>query len=221
MLARLEGTLALTLLRFVFVAVAVVGLLAAPVKAARPQTDFARWVLAKPGRPAEVRAFEQYLRKQGVLGILPLSQVLLNASMWAECTSAPYSLPPKDLWPHVVPTLRFIRSRIVPTLGPVAALSGYRDPELNKCAGGAPKSAHALYYALDLTPLRIKDRDKMIEKVCALHARFGRQAHAGLGFYKGMRFHIDTYGYRMWGSDYHAATSPCLTPEERARYSAE
>lgn len=197
------------------------GLLAAPAEAARTQTDFARWVLAKPGRPAQVRAFEQFLRKQGVHRILPLSQVLLNASSWAECTTAPYSLPPRELWPHVVPTLRFIRSRVVPVLGPVAALSGYRDPELNKCSGGAPRSAHALYYALDLTPLRMKDRDKMIEKVCALHRRFGARAHVGLGFYKGMRFHIDTYGYRLWGSDYHAATSPCLTPEERARYSAE
>ena len=149
--------------------------------------------------------------------MLPLRQLLLNASSWRACNVAPYSLAPRELWPNVVPTLRFIRARIVPTLGPVAALSGYRDPILNTCAGGAPKSAHALFYALDLTPLRFKDRDKMIAAMCALHARYGPAAHAGLGFYQGLRFHIDTNGFRRWGSDYHTATSPCVALEQKAQ----
>jgi hypothetical protein len=192
-------------------------LLAAPAAGAvSPQGDFVRWVHAAPGRGAQVQAFEQYLRRQGVGGVLPLSQLLLNASSWRACNVAPYSLAPAALWPNVVPTLRFIRARIVPALGPVAAISGYRDPELNKCSGGAPKSAHALYFALDLTPLRFKDRDKMIALVCKLHARFGPAAHAGLGFYQGMRFHIDTNGFRRWGSDYHTATSPCVVLEQKS-----
>jgi hypothetical protein len=174
------------------------------------QDDFVRWVHAVPGRAKEVAAFEAYLRREGVGRVLPLSQLLLNASSWASCGVAPYSLAPRDYWPHVVPTLRFIRARIVPALGPVAAVSGYRDPDLNKCSGGAPKSAHALYDALDLVPLRFNNRDKMIADVCRLHARFGPAAHAGLGFYQGMRFHIDTNGYRTWGSDYHVGTSPCM-----------
>ncbi|HEY0300066.1 MAG TPA: D-Ala-D-Ala carboxypeptidase family metallohydrolase [Rhizomicrobium sp.] len=190
-------------------------LFAVPAAGAPPQqSDFVRWAHAAPGRLKEVQAFEAYLRRQGVAGILPLSQVLLNASSWQACGVAPYSLAPRALWPHVVPTLRFIRARIVPALGPVAALSGYREPALNKCSGGAPKSAHAQYYALDLTPLRFKDREKMIAAVCRLHARFGAKAHVGLGFYQGMRFHIDTNGFRRWGSDYHSATSPCIALEE-------
>jgi hypothetical protein len=179
-------------------------------QAAPQPNDFFRWVQAAPGRAQQVRAFETYLRRAGVGGVLPLSQLLLNATSWRGCVDAPYSLPPQNLWPNIVPTLRFIHARIVPALGPVAAVSGYRDPALNTCAGGAPKSAHALYYALDLTPLRFRDRDKMIAAVCKLHARFGAAAHAGLGFYQGMRFHIDTNGFRRWGSDYHAATSPCV-----------
>lgn len=188
---------------------------AAPARAARGHDDFVAWVHGAPGRGAQVRAFELYLRRAGVGGVLPLSQLLLNASSWRACGVAPYSLAPPALWPNVVPTLRFIRARIVPALGPVAAVSGYRDPVLNKCAGGAPKSAHALYYALDLTPLRFSDRDKMIAAVCRLHARFGPAAHAGLGFYQGMRFHIDTNGFRRWGSDYHTATSPCVALENK------
>ena len=186
-----------------------------PAHAARGHDDFISWVHGAPGRAQQVQAFELYLKHAGVGGVLPLSQILLNASSWRACGVPPYSLAPAALWPNVVPTLRFIRARIVPALGPVAAVSGYRDPDLNKCSGGAPKSAHALYYALDLTPLRFKDRDKMIALVCKLHARFGPAAHAGLGFYQGMRFHIDTNGFRRWGSDYHTATSPCVALEQK------
>ncbi|MEJ1967669.1 MAG: D-Ala-D-Ala carboxypeptidase family metallohydrolase [Rhizomicrobium sp.] len=174
------------------------------------QSDFAHWMQAAPGRAQEVRAFEAYLHRAGVGGVLPLPPLLLNSSSWAACADAPYSLPPRALWPNIVPTLRFVRARIVPALGPVAALSGYRSPALNKCSGGAPKSAHAQYFALDLTPLQFKDRGKMIAAVCALHARYGPAAQAGLGFYSGMRFHIDTMGFRRWGADFHGATSPCL-----------
>jgi hypothetical protein len=199
------------------VAAFLVGLLlaGAPAYAARGHDDFISWVHGAPGRAQQVQAFELYLKRAGVGGVLPLSQILLNASSWRACGVAPYSLAAAALWPNVVPTLRFIRARIVPALGPVAAVSGYRDPDLNKCSGGAPKSAHALYYALDLTPLRFKDRDKMIALVCKLHARFGPAAHAGLGFYQGMRFHIDTNGFRRWGSDYHTATSPCVALEQK------
>jgi Peptidase M15 len=180
------------------------------------QDDFVRWVHAAPGRAVQVQTFEAYLRRQGVGSVLPLSQLLLNASSWRACVDAPYSLPPRDLWPHVVPTLRFIRTRIVPALGPVAAVSGYREPALNTCAGGAAQSAHALYYALDLVPLRPIDRSRMIAVVCKVHARYGAAANVGLGFYQGLRFHIDTHGFRLWGSDYHVATSPCVAPERKS-----
>lgn len=179
--------------------------------AAQSDTAFAHWVHAASGRPQQVQAFEAYLKQQHVGDVLPVSQLLLNATSWRNCVDAPYSLPPRALWPHVVPTLRFIDTYVVPALGPVAAVSGYRSPQLNACAGGAAHSAHALYFALDLTPLAITDRSEMIASVCGLHARFGARSHVGLGFYPGLRFHIDTHGFRRWGADYHSATSPCAT----------
>jgi hypothetical protein len=188
---------------------------AAAAARADDRAVFLRWVHAVPGRARDVVDFETYLRQRGVGNVLPLPQLLLNASHWQSCGAQPYSLPPRTLWPHVVPTLRFIRARVVPALGPVAAVSGYRDPALNTCAGGAPKSAHAEYYALDLVPLRPIARDALIAKVCKLHARYGAAANAGLGFYQGLRFHIDTNGFRRWGSDYHTATSPCVALEEK------
>jgi hypothetical protein len=191
--------------------VAALGLLMAMPSARAADDPFAAWEHETAGRAGDVHAFELFLKRQGVAGILPTSQLLLDASSWRACGEEPYSLPPRELWANVVPTLRFIRQHVVPALGPVAAVSGYRSPELNACAGGAPKSAHALYYALDLTPLEVTDRNKMIAEVCQIHARYGAAAHVGLGFYSGLRFHVDTHGYRLWGTDYHAATSPCVT----------
>ncbi len=181
----------------------------APTLAEPADAAFSCWAQAEDGRAREVNAFEAYLKQQGVSGILPVSQLLLNATSWRDCSAWPYSMPPRALWKNVVPTLRFIAAYVVPALGPVAAVSGYRSPSLNACAGGAAHSAHALYFALDLTPLRTIERSALISSVCRLHARFGEAAHVGLGFYQGLRFHIDTLGYRRWGADYRSATSPC------------
>jgi hypothetical protein len=191
--------------------VAALGLIMATAPARAADDPFAAWEHETAGRANDVRAFETYLKRQHVSGILPTAQLLLDASSWRACGQEPYSLPPRALWANVVPTLRFIRAHIIPALGPVAAVSGYRSPELNACAGGALKSAHALYYALDLTPLEVTDRNKMIAQVCNIHARYGEAAHVGLGFYSGLRFHVDTHGYRRWGTDYRADTSPCVT----------
>ena len=43
--------------------------------------------------------------------------------------------------------------------------------------------------------------------VCRAHARNGRGYQAGLGFYSGRRFHVDSNGYRKWGPDGSGATS--------------
>ena len=49
----------------------------------------------------------------------------------------------------------------------------------------------------------------MIRSVCAAHAEDGRAYDAGLGFYSGRRFHVDSSGYRKWGPNGKGATSPC------------
>ena len=176
-----------------------------------PDDAFAHWLGAGQSRTGEVQALESYLNEQGVGDVLPTSQLLLNATSWRHCVAAAYSLPPRGMWPNVVPTLRFIRDQIVPVLGPVTAVSGYRDSQLNACAGGAAHSAHALYFALDLVPVKSMTRRELIATVCRLHARFGAAYRVGLGFYQGLRFHIDTNGFRRWGADYHSATSPCVS----------
>lgn len=180
--------------------------------AAPAEPSFDDWLAAAPGREADVTAFERYLERAHVGGVLASEDLLRNASSWKTCGLAyPWSLPPRSLWPHVVPTLRFIRDAVIPAVGPVRVESGWREPKLNQCAHGAPKSAHALYYALDLVPREAITRRELIATVCRLHARRGKAYNVGLGFYEGVRFHIDTKLYRRWGSDNHGKTSPCVT----------
>jgi len=55
------------------------------------------------------------------------------------------------------------------------------------------------------------DRSAMINSVCAAHAHDGRAYNAGLGFYTGRRFHVDSSSFRKWGANGKGATSPCVT----------
>jgi hypothetical protein len=187
----------------VFLALAVMG-------AARAEPSFSDWLNAAPERRSEVAAFEAYLDRAQVGGVLATDLLLRNASSWQACKLGyPWSMPPRPLWGHVVPTLKFIRDVIAPATGPLTVESGWREPRLNTCSGGAAKSAHAQYYALDLVPLVATSRRDLIDTVCRLHAAKGKAYNVGLGFYEGVRFHIDTKAYRRWGSDNHGKTSPC------------
>ena len=188
----------------------VVACLLMMVGRAQSESDFRAWLRDDPDRAGEVGAFEDYLGKAGVGGVLATEQLLRNATSWHACKlDWSYSMPPRTLWPHIVPTIRFIRDEIVPRIGPVSVESGYREPKLNRCAGGAPLSAHAQFQALDLVPQKAITQKDLIAAVCKLHREHGQAFHIGLGFYGGVRFHIDTKSFRRWGSDNHGATSPC------------
>ena len=54
-------------------------------------------------------------------------------------------------------------------------------------------------------------REAMIRGICRAHALQGQAYQAGLGFYSGRRFHVDSSGFRKWGPDGSGATSPCVS----------
>jgi hypothetical protein len=162
--------------------------------------DYQTWLDAQPGRRGQVLSFEAWQQAAGAAHILPTYEVIRTASMWRECGGQPFEIAPPNLWPGMAATLKFIRDHVVPALGPVEAVSGYRDPALNACAHGSPGSAHKSYFALDLVPVHPLDRHELFRRLCAMHARYGRAARVGLGFYAYQRFHIDTNGFRRWGA---------------------
>jgi hypothetical protein len=118
----------------------------------------------------------------------------------------------------MVQTLRYVRDFVIPAVGPVEAVSVYRNPQLNQCAGGAPESAHKEDSAIDLVPLEPIDRVSLMRKLCGAHTDHGAAYSAGLGFYAYLRFHVDSMKFRRWNMDPAVAAEcpPIIHPEDIA-----
>lgn len=190
---------------------------AAPyITVGQDEPGYRSWYLAVATRAAQVRSFNDYLAANRVAGILPTWQLLRTATSWQDCGGQPFEVPPPEQWPNLVNTLRYIHDYVVPAIGPVEAVSVYRNPDLNKCAGGAPESAHKLGSAIDMVPLRPIERIPLMRTLCAAHNRHGADYNAGLGFYAFIRFHIDSTKYRRWNMDPAVAAEcpPIVHPED-------
>jgi hypothetical protein len=188
--------------------------LTAPALAQAParfsETAFSSWRDAQPERQHQFSSFQTFLAQNDVADIIPAYQLWRTSSSSAQCRTDAFVIPDRAHWPHIVITLRFVRDQVQPAIGPVEAVSGYRNELLNTCSGGAKRSAHRTYYALDLVPLRPDlHRNMLIQRMCAVHAAKGAQYNIGLGFYSARRFHVDSLRFRRWGPDGTGKTSPC------------
>jgi uncharacterized protein YcbK (DUF882 family) len=183
------------------------------------ESSFAKWQ-AVDGNQQATKRLQQFLIAEKVGDIIPLDQLLRSDTQWRRCHTEPFAIPPKNKWPDMVPTLRLLRDEVQPLIGPVEAMSVFRSPDINRCIKGASRSYHLKFRAIDMRPVKNVSRAQLIEKLCALHARKGKALNIGLGIYKATRFHIDTAGYRRWGHDHHAISSPCATivaPQRKKR----
>ncbi len=169
---------------------------------------FRRWLQRDPSRSQAVGRYEALLATSGVSGVLPTWQLLRTGSDWRGC-GAPFEVPPLEVQANIVPTLALVRSRIVPAVGTLEAKSAYRGPWLNVCAGGAERSAHREFSAVDLVPQSPMTRGELKARLCPLYAASGEADRMGLGFYAGVRFHIDTQRHRSWATENGRAFSPC------------
>ena len=192
---------------------------AAPyISEGQDEPGYRNWYQAAPERAALVKSFNTYLVDNQVGGILPTWQLLRTATSWRDCGGQPFEVPPTEEWPHIVQTLRYVHDYVVPAIGPVEAVSVYRNPALNVCAGGAPESAHKEYSAIDMVPLRPTTREELMRTLCGVHNQHGERYSAGLGFYAYLRFHVDSTKYRRWNMD-PAVAKECpaiIHPEDAA-----
>lgn len=163
------------------------------------EPGYRSWFLAASWRQPWVKSFNDYLTAQGVGGVIPTWQLLRTASDWYKCGDNAFELTPMSEWPGLAESLRFVRDVVIPTVGPVEAVSVYRNPTLNSCAGGAQESAHRYGQAMDLVPLNPITREELMARLCAVHRQRGESYKAGLGFYVGLRFHVDSRRFRRWG----------------------
>ncbi len=185
--------------------------IAASLPEGQSRADYLAWLARDPGARAEVLGFKSFLDMKGVDEVVPTWQLLRTASMWRECDGPRFEVAPFTEWQHIAETLQFIGKHVEPVIGDVQALSGYRNAQLNQCSGGAKASAHRHFFALDLSPVRDIGRTAMIRSLCRIHNWRGSGYDIGLGFYSGMRFHVDSKGFRKWGSNGRGETSPCVT----------
>ena len=156
----------------------------------------------------DVEKFTQYLESQDVSQVLPVSQLLRSASAWEECYAEPFAVPPEQQWKDVASVLRllqFLKSSGVVS-GRIVVYSGYRNPTLNECAGGAAGSAHAKSFALDFRVLGSVDPAKAL---CNFWRTKGNESNMGFSIYPSGRIHIDTAGYRTWGYDHTGKSAVC------------
>ena len=175
------------------------------------RADYLAWLAREPAARAQLLAFKQFLEFRDVDGVLPTWQLTRTASKWRECNGPRFEVAPFTEWNNIATTLRYIKQHVEPVIGDVEAVSGYRNAELNACSGGARESAHRRFFALDLVPIEPITRAGMIRSLCRIHEWRGAGHDVGLGFYTGLRFHVDSKGFRKWGPNGKGATSPCVT----------
>ncbi len=176
------------------------------------RADYYAWLARDPRHQQQVEEFRAHLASEGLENVVPVWQLIRTSSSWRQCNADRFEVAPREKWEHISTTLRFVRDEVEPALGPVEAVSGYRNEQLNRCSAGAPQSAHRNFFAIDLAPVNpAVTRAQMIRQICAAHARDGRAYNTGLGFYNGERFHVDSNGFRKWGADGRGATSPCVS----------
>ena len=171
--------------------------------AERDAVLFTRW---RAGRATEVEAFESFLTYEKVADVVPTYQLLRSTSMWKECRAEPFEIPPTANWPMVRDVLILVRElRDKDVLSSIEVVSAYRDPRLNRCAGGAPGSSHQRF-AIDIAPLDRQSGDRL----CAFWRDEGRNWDMGMSRYPTGRIHIDRAGYRTWGASHKRGSSYCL-----------
>jgi len=169
----------------------------APENANDYPTDFARF-LNETEAHAEYEDFVYFLHSHDVHNIVPVWQLLQQGSDWQKHQLPKYALPDREHWDSMINTLVFLKYDLIPYIGDVRVLSGFRTPHYNLAAGGAGKSRHLTFSALDLRPVTDMERTQLHGILQNRWHSLGREYNLGLGLYAHLRFHIDTGGYRQW-----------------------
>lgn len=142
--------------------------------------------------------FVYFLQSHDVHRIVPVWQLLQQGSDFRKHKLPKYALPAREHWDEIINTLVFLKYDLVPYIGDVRVLSGFRTPKYNLLAGGAGKSRHLTFSALDLRPVANIERSELHRILQNRWHTLGEEYNLGLGLYSSLRFHIDTGGHRQW-----------------------
>ncbi len=154
--------------------------------------------LAIDGNAAALARFEALLVAEGVADVVPAADLWRQGTDWQTVGHPAYALPPEEMWPAVVPTLRVLRDDVRPLIGPFVVVSGFRTAEYNAAAGGAAGSRHRWFEAVDVVPRRSWEREELHGLLLGWWGERGPTLNLGLGLYSKTRFHVDTWKHRKW-----------------------
>ena len=147
---------------------------------------------------ADYAQFVGVLKDGNVHEVVPPWQLLRQGTDWAVVNHPPFAMPPRELWTAMGPTLRFIEDELIPRIGPVEVVSGFRTQSFNAQAGGSTGSRHLTFEAVDLVPLKRHTRRSLHQELESIHDTHSQEHSLGLGLYQNTRFHVDTWKARRW-----------------------
>lgn len=174
------------------------------------RSAFDAFLAADPDAARSFVAFEAVLTDAGVADVVPAWHLWRQGTDWRVLGTPAFAVPPRASWRAVLPTLRVVRDEVIPRVGPVEVVSAFRTEVYNAAAGGAPGSRHRSFEAVDLVPVRHRDRDALRADLVAWWTARGAACACGLGLYARTRFHVDAgWRFRTWGP-------PADAPEEAA-----
>ena len=133
--------------------------------------------------------FNKYVKSLGLRHFAAAEFLFLGSSNSSGRCRGKNSLPPRDLWEHIASTARMldeIRERLGAS---VRILSCYRNRSYNTCIGGASKSMHMEFNAIDWRCSKGRPRDWAA--VAREVRRSSPEYHGGIGVYNSF-VHIDT-----------------------------
>ncbi|MXP46112.1 hypothetical protein GRI43_01735 [Altererythrobacter luteolus] len=179
---------------------------------------FDKWVVTDPDRRGEFEAFGEFLASHDVGDVVPAWELTrTDANRSNDCERPAFLIPPRDKWMNIIPVLTLMRDQIVPEIGKVEVQSSYRTTDFNACVGGARRSRHLEFSAVDLVPVGDIANADLFRRLCAVQRNLGPQSRLGLGAYfdpekadnASGRFHLDVSGYRSWGYSQRSESSGC------------
>ena len=159
---------------------------------------FESWV-DQPERRQAMTDFQAFLDRKGVGDVVPAWTLWRQGTDWAEVGEPAFAVPPARDWPSIVPTLKLLRDEVMPLVGPVEVVSAWRTVQYNKVAGGAGRSRHLYFEAVDVQPERNWVRSELHQTLLGKWRAIGPRTGWGLGLYERTRFHVDTHKHRKWG----------------------
>lgn len=145
----------------------------------------------------DMARYEAFIRGLGLRHFTPAEFLFPgNSNSPGGRCAGKNALPPETLWGNIAKTARML-DEIRASLGaPVRILSCYRSPLYNTCVGGATKSPHGRFNAIDwlCETGTAPDWHRVAQEVRRANPEFA----GGIGRYRGF-CHVDTRGVdRDW-----------------------